>query len=221
MSDDVHDLAAGYALDALDVRERARFEEHLDGCDDCRQNVASFREAAAHLAFAPVGAEPPPELRGRILSAARAEGQNVVSLQSRRSLAVSLAAAVAVAASAAAVGFGVWAASLHHSLQHEQSVARLLGDPAARRVPVQGAAGSLVVDRAGDAALAVDLPPPPSGKTYEAWVIDGTVRPAGVFSGRTVLLKTLVHAGATVKVTLERSGGVDAPTSTPLLSVRV
>ena len=31
-----HDLAAAYALDALDAGERAEYEVHLAGCEQCR-----------------------------------------------------------------------------------------------------------------------------------------------------------------------------------------
>jgi hypothetical protein len=115
----------------------------------------------------------------------------------------------------------VWAASLHHSLSHERAAVDVLGDPHARRVPLQGATGQLVVAPSGEAALAVSLPPPPKGKTYETWVIDGGVHRDRLFDGGTALLERHVRAGTTVKVTLERSGGVDAPTSTPILSARV
>jgi hypothetical protein len=128
--------------------------------------------------------------------------------------------AFAVAASAAAVGIGVWAASLHHSLSRAQTAVRILGDPSSRRIPVTGAPGRLVVGPSGTAVLAVQLPAPPAGKTYEAWIADPTVRRAGQFDGRTFTLPRRVARGAQVMVTLERSGGVDAPTSKPLLVAR-
>ena len=68
--------------------------------------------------------------------------------------------------------------------------------------------------------LAVHLPPPPHGKTYEAWVADSAVHRAGQFSGKTFVLQRHVAPGAKVLVTLENAGGVDAPTSKPLLSAR-
>ncbi len=84
-----------------------------------------------------------------------------------------------------------------------------------------GARGSVAVAPSGDAALALAVPPAPSGKTYEAWVIrGGKATPAGLFGGRagTSLLKIdgAVQAGAAVAVTLERAGGVSAPTGKPL-----
>ena len=63
----------------------------------------------------------------------------------------------------------------------------------------------------------------PRGKTYEAWVIPAghAPRPAGLFPGgasTTVRLHGLVPRNAVVAVTLERGGGVKAPTQTPIIS---
>jgi hypothetical protein len=167
-----------------------------------------------------VGPAPSAELRERILAQAHAEGQNVVPLR-RRSIAVPVMGAFAVAATAAAVALGLWAASLHHSLAGERSALRILGDPQARHIRLTGARGALVVAPSGDAALTADLPALPNGKVYEAWVIDANaVHRAGTFTSDRTTLTERVPTGATVKVTVERAGGVDAPTSTPLLSAR-
>jgi anti-sigma factor RsiW len=221
MADDLHELSALYALDALDADERARFERHLDDCERCQEELGGLRGAAGALAFAVEGPPPPAELRTRILTAARAEAQNVVPLRSRPSIAVSVTAALAVAATAAAVALGLWAASLHHSLAGDRSALRILGDPRARHIPLTGRSGALVVAPSGEAALAADLPSLPKGKVFEAWVIDtNAVRPAGTFTGDRTTLTTRVPDGATVKVTIERAGGVDSPTTHPLLSAR-
>ena len=222
MADNQHELSALYALDVLDDEERAQYEEHLAECERCQVDLRGLREAAAGIGFLATGPSPPAALRERVLERVRAEPINVTIIRSRRpSFALSIAAAVAVAATAAAVALGVWAATLHHSLSHEQAAVSVLGDPHARRVPVQGVAGSLVVAPSGKAALAVDLPAPPAGKTYEAWVIDGGVHPDRLFDGAPTLLERRVGRGTTVKVTLETAGGVDAPTTVPLLSVHV
>jgi anti-sigma factor RsiW len=220
MADDVHELSALYALDALTGEERARFEEHLQSCERCRADLDGFRAAAAQLAFAPEGPAPPEALRGRLLLTARAERPKLVPLRSRRrpSLATALAAAVAVAACAAAIGLGLWAASLHGSLSQARRVEAVVANPSSRRIPLVGARGALYVAPSGRAALAADLPRPPAGKQYEAWVIDTAAHPAGLFSGRTTLLRLPVRPGTVVKVTLEKAGGVSSPTTTPLLS---
>jgi anti-sigma factor RsiW len=220
MADDLHTLSAPYALDALSREDRERFEAHLRSCDRCRAELAGLTDAAAALAFAVEGPVPPPELRGRILEAARQEPSNVVPLRPRRAIFASAAALFAVAATAAAVGFGIWAASLHHSLADARTANRILGDPSSRHVPVSGARGELVVAPSGAAVLALDLPPAPKGKTYEAWIANPNVHRAGQFNGRTTVLPVRVSRGARVLVTIERAGGVDAPTSQPLLIAR-
>jgi hypothetical protein len=143
-----------------------------------------------------------------------------VQLRPRRSFAVSLVAAAAVAASAAAVALGVWAASLDTSLSHERATLSILSDPAAWHVPLNGAPGELVVAPSGDAVLSVQLPKPPEGKTYEVWVADPSVRPAGIFAGHATKLRVRVHRGAQVTVSVEPTDGVDAPTTTPIVSAR-
>lgn len=57
MSDDLHHLAAAYALDALDAAERAAFEAHYPTCEICADEVTGFRATAAVLAEGV--AEPP------------------------------------------------------------------------------------------------------------------------------------------------------------------
>jgi hypothetical protein len=169
------------------------------------------------------GPSPPRALGEVIVERARRERQeNVVALGPRR--AVRALAAVAVAA---AIVLAVWAASLHRSLSHERSanaqLVRLLADPQAQRVALEGGAGSVVVNRAGEAALVFrSLPPAGSGKTYEAWVVQGTAaKPAGTFKGSTFLLSRRVPPGATVAVTRERGGGAQTPTQPILYHARV
>jgi anti-sigma-K factor RskA len=63
----------------------------------------------------------------------------------------------------------------------------------------------------------------PAGKTYEVWVLDGeTPVRAGVFPGGgprdVVPVEGSVGEGAKVLVTLEPSGGVDAPTTSPIVA---
>jgi anti-sigma-K factor RskA len=65
---DVHDLAALYAVDALESAEQAAFERHLPGCPRCQAELADYAEVTAHLAEA-VAQDPPPALRAAVLGA--------------------------------------------------------------------------------------------------------------------------------------------------------
>jgi len=214
MEDDrAHDLTAAYALDALDPGEREAFEDHLDQCERCRDEVAELSSAAAALAFGVEPVSPPPALRDRILDAARAERPNVVPFRPRSSRILAAVAAVAVCA---AVGLGIWNVSLHERLGSAHS-------EALQRVAISGASGSLVVSSGQTAALVLsDLRAAPAGKTYEAWVIDGgTAVPAGLFHGgggmTYVAIGRHVPTGATVGVTIEPAGGSSRPTTKPLI----
>lgn len=67
MTNDLHHLAAAYALDALDDEERRAFEAHYPTCEICRQEVLDFRETAGHLASV-AAVDPPEALRARVMS---------------------------------------------------------------------------------------------------------------------------------------------------------
>ena len=207
---EIHDQAAAYALDALDAEDRWTYERHLDTCERCRREVAILRDIAGELAYAADGPEPSPELRDRVLAAARAEPRTATVVPIRRRWLFPATAVAAVAAACAAIGLGLWANSLRDG-------------PANRVVAVQGAAGSLIVqdDRA---TLVVCLAEAPRGKTYEAWVVEGnSPRPAGLFPGgcSSVPLEEPVDRGDVVAVTLEDEGGSDRPTSDILASAHV
>jgi anti-sigma-K factor RskA len=224
----IHDLTPAYALDALDPDEAREYEEHLAHCERCQRELAALGGAAASLAYATEAPAPPAALRDRILTAARAERENVVPLRPRWTTAAKVITAVAACL---AIGFAIWAASLARTLdstrdardQANRALA-VVSDPTAQRLPLKGANGSLVVGRSGDAALIVNqLDTAPSGKTYEAWVIPkgGAPRPAGLFPGgesTTVRLRGTVPRNAVVAVTRERAGGASTPTPPVLFS---
>jgi anti-sigma-K factor RskA len=206
----VHELTAAYALDALDADEARAYESHLGGCERCRAELASLGEAAGSLAFAVESPAPPARLRAAILAQAAAERENVVPLPVSRSRLFRATAAVAAVAACAVAGLAVWAASLHSRLHNRQALTWT--------VVVHGGRGTLTVS---------GLSAAPSGKTYEAWVIPsgGAAEPAGLFTAggknTVVQLTRPIPQGALVAATVERAGGVSAPTTTPLFTARV
>ncbi len=229
----IHELTAGYALDALEPEERGAYEAHLAGCAQCRQELASFWETTEALAVAASGPAPSAALRERILADVRAEPpQNVVPLEPRRARRAAPAlAAVAAVAAVVALGIGLWASSLSSDLDETRAAlartraaAAIVADPTAQTVDLAEGNGRLVVGSEGRAALVLhDLGPAPSGKTYQAWIIeDDNPISAGVFPGDegldVVLLDGDVADGEVVAVTVEKAGGVGAPTTPPIVA---
>ena len=108
---ELHDLVAPYALDALEPAEAALFEAHLEGCADCRAELAGLSESAADIA-AGVSEDPPPAIKDAVMSAIEEPapaGASVVDIRSRTArLAWTVAAAAAVIAF---VFFGLWSAT--------------------------------------------------------------------------------------------------------------
>jgi hypothetical protein len=66
------ELAAGYALDALEPADEQLFLRHARGCPPCTSALAGYRDVAGALALASPPGEPSPRLAGLIDSVARA-----------------------------------------------------------------------------------------------------------------------------------------------------
>ena len=216
---DLHDLTAGYALDALDPDERGRYEAHLASCGSCRDELHGFWQVSGALGRAAGGPMPPPSLRERILEQARAERPNVVPL--RRRIATPVLSGAAAVAAVVAVALGLWSIGLSNDLDDANEVVDVLSDPNARVHESANGEANLVVTPTGRAALVVRrLAPAPKGKDYEIWVFErGIPQRAGLFERPGVaMIERRVGPGQIVAVTLEPDGGVDAPTGDPLFT---
>ena len=75
--------------------------------------------------------------------------------------------------------------------------------------------------------IASNLPPAPSGKAYEMWIIKGgKAKAAGMFQSAPDGTAMHIQRGAAentdaVAVTLEDEAGADQPTSTPLFAAPI
>ena len=223
----LHDLTPAYALDALDEADERAYEAHLADCGQCREELASLREAATLLAYGVDAPAPPEALRGRILAQAHGERPNVFPLRPRFVQATRVAAAVAACA---AIGFAGWSVHLQREVDRVRSAQEdaisVIAEPGTRQVSLTGDHGALYVSPTGSAALVIArLDPAPSGKTYEAWVIeDGKPKPAGIFDAAetpaVISLREPVPAGAIVAVTQERGKGGSVPRGPRVLLAR-
>ncbi|GAA3446796.1 anti-sigma factor [Planomonospora venezuelensis] len=244
---DPHTLAGAYALDAIgDELERRRFEEHLTRCAECAQEIATLAETAARLGGA-AAAEPPPELRMRVMAEIEQVRQAppVVAAspggRTRRSRAgegpgwrLRLASAAAAVSVAAAAVFGVVALDARHRLEQERQAAReaaaVLAAPDARTATSEAGPagrGTVVVSRARGRLvfLAADLAPLPGDRAYQVWQLSAArIGSAGLLStdatGDALPLTAATGEGVTrLAVTVEPAGGSAQPTGRPLLVV--
>ncbi len=247
-SDDVgrgryEDLAAAYALGALDDEERREFKEYLTQHPELQAEVEELDEAAKLLALAPQEYEPPPRLRRNLLELVGGEaGPSFADRRQRSRLGALIGPAglgMAAAILAVLVGLVVWNLSLQDSNEELRAdVRELQGESEALRADAEeirtyelqgsGAAsrahGQVMTTGEGPAVLmAQDLPPAPEGQVYEAWVLhDGVPQPAGLFEPAgepaVVAIEAPLEGADAVAVTLEPDGGSPMPTSDVLLT---
>jgi anti-sigma-K factor RskA len=194
----IHLLAAGYALDALDPAESLQFEQHLTGCESCRADLAEYAAATGRLAAVAEQA-PPPGMRAAVLARVAATTQLppqvgqatepppddatvVVPLRRRRPVGTVLLAAAAAVLAVAVVGVGWRAVTLSGDLDAARTtaaeVAAVVTAPDAESVSGDipgGARGAVVTSASLDRAvvLADGIQPAPAGKVYQLWFING------------------------------------------------
>jgi anti-sigma-K factor RskA len=240
----VHTLSGAYVVDALDDDERVAFEEHLPGCRDCQEEVASLREAATLMAD-DAAVTPPPSLRASVLSGisnirplppetpaapvVEETTTNVVPMRHRRRFRIgSLAAAAAVlAAVAAGAVFEPWAGTNDDPPAATQTPAeRVLAAADAKKVQLDFEDGSQAtvvrsLSQGKAVLLTTDMAAPPEGKVFEVWLQDdaGKMNPAGLMAdggNHTILLDGDAAAATGVGITVEPEGGSKQPTSEPI-----
>jgi anti-sigma-K factor RskA len=219
----VDELIAGHALRALSSEDEERVVVHLAECDRCRRRLRETEAVAASLAYGVPQVAPPPELRSRVLAIAEPVVHAPAAVEAPAAPARSRPrrqwwprfAAIAVPAMALAlVGMLAWNVSLRNDISSGRDD---LARGAAVALP---GVGNVVAQNNGNATLFASLRPAPAGRTYEAWVIRGSVAlPAGVFQGGGTVELHLTRAakpGDRIAVTIEPAGGSQKPTTTPI-----
>jgi len=210
--EEIREALGAYALNATESLEHRRIERHLEGCDDCANEVGLLKEAAAELAWL---SEPTDtsDLERRLSTNLPAR---------RRSISVRI---LAGAAAAAVVISGLLGASLLHQRSVNDEITEVLAT-ATRRVSLDSQGGfqgrGILHLATGKAALVLDeLPAPGKGQIYQLWaltgaeprsitVLDGTGRVLHLFDWQG-------HAADRFAVTIEPDGGSPVPTSDPVL----
>jgi hypothetical protein len=237
---DPHTLAGAYALDALGDADRARFERHLGGCEACRAEAASLRDAAGRLAEA-TAATPPPWLRGQVLAGAARTRQQPPLLTRERAPrswlgmdrpAHRLAVAIAGACMLVALALGTLVISTQHKLRAEEThsgqIAAVLNAPDATMMAVRARprGSATVVMSHADRALVLttaQLPALPATECYQVWLMGPhrTWSPGKLPAQKKGLTAPMiVHglaAGDWVGLTVEPASGASRPSSPMVL----
>lgn len=218
---DIHKLSGAYALDALDDLERARFDQHLATCEDCRAEVAELRETAALLAET-TASEPPASLRESVLTGIAQVRPLPPIVDARRRRAARFR--ILVAASIVAI-LGI-AASLWQPWQSTPETGTLtaaeqiIAAADSERVIVDlGEAGRAEVIRSKSLHKAVirteDMAAAPTGKVYQLWFQQrGKMVPAGLMEGggsQEIILEGDAATASAAGVTIEPAGGSETP----------
>ena len=178
---DVHHLAAAYALDALDERERGAFEAHYGSCDVCHTDVQEMRQTLTSVAGS-LATPAPMSLKDRVMAEVAVTRQLSpslvpISFPPRRSWAPMLAAAAAVVV--LLVGIAVFARK-DTADSFSADLARVMEQPDSKVITLENQSegeGTFKVAWSSELGEAVligeNLPATPDDKAYELWLIAG------------------------------------------------
>jgi anti-sigma-K factor RskA len=241
----MNELAAAYALDALEPDETDAFEQHLSECPRCRAEVQDFRETASLLAHA--GADAPEGLWERIASELHDDtGRDAPVLRfpsepaetpRRRLVNRQLRTGVLAAAAVLALVLGANTVALLRqndrldNLNTQQSIANIRqlafqaqSDPASRLArltsPTGAVIGDAVVRQDGTGYLLATLAKLDDHHSYQLWGLGDRKTPVslGVLGNRLEVASFKATTAVTkLAVTVEEAAGAVAPTTEPIL----
>jgi anti-sigma-K factor RskA len=233
---DIHQLAAAYALDAVDERERADFEAHYPTCPVCRPEIVGFRESLAQVASS-VSMPPPAALKANVMAEIGMTRQlspltsgSVVDLTDHRDRRSRSLRIVVAAAAVILMATGAFVAGRRAGTDGGFSgeAAGVMEQPDTRTSALNGTGtGSFRVVWSPSSKKAVvmgdSLPDPGPGKAYELWLVDNTgahaVRLLDKADGRQVRRVVTVEGSPTQwAVTVEPEDGVDVATGDVIFS---
>jgi anti-sigma factor RsiW len=241
----IQELLGAYALDAVDPDEAEQIERHLLECTHCQAEVASFREVAGLLGQGATDDSAPPGLWDRIASGLdekppplrvdRLQMQPASGSSGHKAVSARLFTAVLAVAALVLVGLGVQVVRLDSRTNHlPNTVASQLMINSYQAASSQFDAKhvSLVEGDASKSIPAVilpdgtayvdarQLPRLAADRTYQLWGKSGGTTAAvslAVMGSDPVIQQLHVPENVdALAVTLERAGGVPAPTTAAL-----
>ena len=204
----VDELAAAWALGAVDPGEDRALSAHLASCDRPHEAARAATEGASLVPASLTPVAPSAGLRGRLMATVAATPQehrpavrvavHAPAGPARPWWRISpLPSAIAAVALVAAVGLGAWGLSLNAQLAERDAALRAVAAADAAYV-AQGEIGNGWVIQNGDEAMfmAEGLADLATGQLYELWLIDA--------DGTAVAAGTLTDTDGVTLVPLER-----------------
>ncbi len=232
---DVRLLLPGYALGALEARERRQVAAHLAGCDACAAELAEFDRVRDGLLYALPPVPPPARVRARLIARTAARPRRLGwewLMRPAAGLALLALLALNVAAFISLRGLLSEQQALGRQLRDQQTALALVTYPTTKVARVWGDTGygTLVYDPVQSVAVlnAWGLKPLAGGQTYQAWLIGaagdrisgGTfqVQEAARFTTLVINAPGPLNQFVGLGVTIEPTGGSPAPTGPRVLS---
>ncbi len=237
---ELRDLLGAWAVDAVDDVERARIERAIAADSEFAREAEQMRQTVAAIAQADA-ADPPAELRARVLDEARnvpqvarhrtraagagraqgASGRVGPDRKVRRRILAAVAAAVVAVAIPTSVAIQQ-SQRADHAEEHVAVLEEALRQDDAQLVTadVTGGGQATAVIGADQAVfLAQDMPNLDDGD-YQLWIVTDEATSAGVLTwedGRLLGEVPQFPADAALAITAEPEGGSDQPTTEPLV----
>ncbi len=233
--EEFQDRVAAYCLGALPPEEMAEIEAELEHSPQLREAVAAYDASIAALALAPAIQTPPPGLRDRVLAqvgeaaAPPADRTMRVLPAPKRRFNEYLPWLAAAAMFLLAVVSGARAWTLQNDVTDlQQALSTTQTVPMENSSAAPNAQGRfyLAPDSHRGVLVVADMPPLPSDREYQLWLIrpDGGRESGGTFrvdSGGygTLLVQASqpMHQYTGVGVTTEPMGGSVAPTTSRVI----
>jgi anti-sigma-K factor RskA len=233
---DVDELAAAYALGAVEPDEERAISDHLATCDDAHAEARELIGAAPGLAVAVEPVTPSASLRARLMTtiadtpqahrpAPATPAPRIVAEPPGRPWwrLAPLPAGLAAVGLAAVIGLGAWNVNLNQRLADRDAALRAVASADAAYA-VTGSAGSgWVLETDGRAIFLADsLAALPADRIYELWLLgpDGDPVDVGTLASTEGLalveLERELGPATTFAVTIEAER-VGSPTSEPVL----
>jgi anti-sigma-K factor RskA len=246
--DQFTDDVGAYLLGALDPAEERSFEQHLEGCEECRLEVMRLEVARDALPRAVDQVAPPERLKQSLMATVRAEApaaeveraeavappgrlrDAVASGRPRRSrwrelllARPAFAAAAAALLIAVGIGLGALVGAVGGGSGDDASTVAATVD--VTRMPA-GKASLVLPDSKDGAILRVEgMQQPQAGHVYEVWVQrDGKMLPSSLFTvdsdgNGTAGIPDELRDAEAVLVTREPTGGSKQPSEPPVVTV--